>query len=163
MKNKFYPRILMVCLGNICRSPLAEGILRQKAEEAGISCFIDSAGTGSWHIGSPPHPLSQKVASINNINLSTLKARQFCKEDLDNFDFIYFMDEENLNDAKKIAGNKWNYDKTSLLLDMLPKTLKKNVPDPYFGRFEGYIEVFELIEEACEKIIENLANFDKKP
>jgi protein-tyrosine phosphatase len=152
----------MVCLGNICRSPLAEGILRHKAKEAGIACRVDSAGTGSWHIGNPPHPLSQKVAAQHGIDLSMLRGRQFCPEDLENFDHIYFMDADNLADARKIAGSKWDATKTSLLLDHLPNVKEKNVSDPYFGGFEGYKEVFDLISEACEKIVEKMANFDKK-
>lgn len=150
----------MVCLGNICRSPLAEGIFSAKAKEAGFDCRVDSAGTGNWHIGEPPHPLSRRVASMNNIDISHLRARQFSPVDFDNFDYIYFMDRENLKDAKKIAGNKWDPSKAALLLDVLEEHDTKDVPDPYFGGFEGYIEVFELISNACEKIIIelNMAN-----
>jgi protein-tyrosine phosphatase len=161
MKNIVRPSILMVCLGNICRSPLAEGILRHKAQMAGLECHIDSAGTGSWHIGSPPHPMSQKVAAQNKIDISTLKARQFCPEDLERFDRIYFMDQHNLEDAKQMAGSKWNPEKAALLLDLVPHFDTKDVPDPYFGGFEGYIEVYQMLSDACNVIIDEIANFDK--
>lgn len=149
----------MVCLGNICRSPLAEGILRQKLKEAGINGEVDSAGTGNWHTGEKPHPLSQKVAAINKIDISYQRARQFCPEDLERFDRIYFMDKNNLADAKRIAGSKWQPKKTALLLDHLPKAGIQDVPDPYFGEFDGYIEVYDLIASACDAIVEDLRNF----
>jgi protein-tyrosine phosphatase len=150
------PGILMVCLGNICRSPLAEGIFSSMAKAMGFDCRVDSAGTGNWHIGEPPHPLSCRIASMNNIDISHLRARQFAPVDFDDFDLIYFMDRENLKDAKKIAGPKWNPSKAALLLDVLKDDDVKDVPDPYFGGFDGYIEVFELITGACEKIIVEL-------
>lgn len=152
------PKILMVCLGNICRSPLAEGILRHKAREAGLACEVDSAGTGNWHTGEQPHHLSQKVAAINQIDISGQRARQFKPEDLEQFDRIYFMDANNLSDAKRMAGNRWQPHKTALLLDVLPENGLKEVPDPYFGDFDGYIEVFDLIATACDAIIDDLKN-----
>jgi protein-tyrosine phosphatase len=152
-------KILMVCLGNICRSPLAEGILRSKLMEAGIKCEVDSAGTGNWHHGEKPHPLSQKVAAINQIDISNQRARQFRADDLDRFDRIYFMDNDNLADAKRIAGKHWKPNKTALLLDILPKAGLREVPDPYFGEFEGYIKVYQLIAAACDAIVEDLRNF----
>jgi protein-tyrosine phosphatase len=152
-------KILMVCLGNICRSPLAEGILRQKLMDAGMHGEVDSAGTGNWHIGEKPHPLSQKVAAKNNIDISYQRARQFCPEDLERFDRIYFMDNNNLDDAKRMAGSKWQAKKAALLLDHLPKAGIRDVPDPYFGEFDGYEEVFDLIAEACDAIVEDLRNF----
>lgn len=149
----------MVCLGNICRSPLAEGILRHKLKEAGIACRVDSAGTGNWHTGEPPHPLSKKIAALHNIDISHQRARQFKPEDPDRFDRIYFMDRNNLEDAKKIAGNRWQAHKTALLLEVLPDKGLVEVPDPYFGDFNSYIEVFELIASACDVIVEDLRNF----
>jgi protein-tyrosine phosphatase len=149
-------KILMVCLGNICRSPLAEGIFRHKANEAGLKCHVDSAGTGGWHINEPPHPLSQKVARKNGIDISGQKARRFVPEDMHHFDFIFFMDKNNMEDAKRICGKNWLPEKASLLLDHLPEHPNREVPDPYFGEFDGYIFVFELISNACENIIENL-------
>lgn len=152
-------KILMVCLGNICRSPLAEGILRHKLAEAGINCEVDSAGTGNWHTGEKPHPLSQKVAKLHHIDISGQRARQFSPEDFDRFDRIYFMDRNNFADAKRMAGSRWQAHKASLLLDILPGTAVREVPDPYFGEFDGYIEVFQLIAEACDAIVDDLRNF----
>jgi protein-tyrosine phosphatase len=153
MSLKYQPRILMVCLGNICRSPMAEGIFRSKSLAAGLNCFVDSAGTGNWHIGEPPHHLSQKVALKNNIDISEQRARQFRPHDFHEFDRIFFMDKENLKDAKRISGKDWDSSKAALLLDVLQEPGLDEVPDPYFGGFEGYIEVFDLISKACDKII----------
>ena len=154
-------KVLMVCLGNICRSPLAEGIFRKKAEESGLSCLVDSAGTGGWHIDQPPHPLSQKVARKNGVDISGLRARKFIPSDLEAFDFIFFMDEQNLRDGRHLAGSKWVETKASLLLDHLPGQPHREVPDPYYGGFEDYIFVFDLVSKACEKIIENLKDFGR--
>lgn len=147
------PKILMVCLGNICRSPLAEGIMNQKCKEAGFHWLVDSAGTGNWHIGEPPHVLSQKVASQHNIDISNQRARQLKPKDFETFDKIFFMDCSNLEDAKKIAGPYWDENKVALLLDCLEKPNAREVPDPYFGDFSGYLEVFNLISQACERIV----------
>ncbi len=149
-------KVLMVCLGNICRSPLAEGIFRYTAEKAGLHCVVDSAGTGGWHAGEPPHHLSQKVALKNQIDISRQRARQLRQEDFSEFDHIFFMDADNLRDGKRIAGPCWDAQKVSLLLDTLGDSPVREVPDPYFGGFEGYIEVFELIRQACHKIVEDL-------
>ena len=143
----------MVCLGNICRSPLAEGVMRAKAQQAGIDCEVDSAGTGSWHIGHPPHPLSQKVAAQNAIDISMLRARRFSPEDMNAYDHIFFMDKANLQDARDIAGTGWQEHKANLLLDMVPHLGISEVPDPYFGEFDAYIEVYQMIEEACDAIV----------
>jgi protein-tyrosine phosphatase len=157
------PKILMVCLGNICRSPLAEGIFRAKAQEAGLDCLVDSAGTGSWHIGHPPHPLSQKVAAMHDIDISHLKARRFHAGDMEVFDRIYFMDENNLKDAREMAGHRWQHHKAALLLEATPHLGIREVPDPYFGEFDGYMEVFHMISEACETIVRDLADFASQP
>lgn len=154
-------KVLMVCLGNICRSPLAEGIFREKAIHAGLNCMVDSAGTGEWHIDEPPHHLSQKVAEQHGIDISGLRARKFQPADMQEFDFIFFMDENNLRDARQISGQFWIKQKASLLLDHLPQQPHREVPDPYFGGFEGYVFVFNLISEACENIIENLQHLGR--
>lgn len=146
-------KILMVCLGNICRSPLAEGVLQQKADQRRLNWKVDSAGTGSWHIGSPPYHLSQKVALRHGVDISHLRGRQLVKEDLLEFDRIYFMDEANYWDAKRIAGSYWDASKCSLLLDELYPGQWQNVPDPYGYPEKNFEEVFQMIEEACEAII----------
>lgn len=147
-------KFLMVCLGNICRSPLAEGILQHKAKLAGLNWQVESAGTGSWHIGNPPHRLSQKVASINGIDISGQKCRQFQKTDLLQYDFIYVMDEENYADVKAMSCELWDVSKVDLLMNELYPGEDRSVPDPYLGTESDYHKVFTLIEKACEKVIE---------
>ena len=147
-------KFLMVCLGNICRSPLAEGILQHKAQEAGLHWQVESAGTGSWHIGSSPHPLSQRVAEINGIDISGQRCRQFQKEDILQFDFIYVMDENNYDDVRAMSREFWNESKVDLLMNELYPGENRSVPDPYLGTEKDYHKVFDLIDKACDKIIE---------
>ena len=146
-------RLLMVCLGNICRSPLAEGIMQHKAALAGLGWTVESAGTGSWHIGEPPHHLSQKTARQYGIDISGQRARRFTAADMDHFDHIFFMDENNLEDARRMAGARWNPKKASLLMSWVPESPHTAVPDPYFGEEEGYHEVFHMISQACDAFI----------
>jgi protein-tyrosine phosphatase len=147
-------KILMVCLGNICRSPLAEGILQDKAFKAGLTWSIESAGTNSYHIGEPPHPLSQKVARLNGIDISKQRARRFSTEDLDVYDKIYALAEDVIEDMKRIAGKKFNNSKVDLLMNELYPGKNMDVPDPWYGPEPGYHEAFNLIEKACDKILE---------
>ncbi|HSC40599.1 MAG TPA: low molecular weight protein-tyrosine-phosphatase [Chitinophagaceae bacterium] len=147
-------KILMVCLGNICRSPLAEGILQQKALAAGLDWTIDSAGTNGYHTGEAPHRLSQKVALANGIDISKQKARQFLTADLQRFDKIYAMAGDVIDEMKWIAGNQYNGQKVALLLNELYPGRNKDVPDPWYGPEPGYHHVFDLIDKACDKIIE---------
>jgi len=147
-------KILMVCLGNICRSPLAEGILQYKADKAGLGWQVDSAGTGNYHIGEPPHHLSQKVAKLNGVDISKQCCRQFMKEDMLNFDRIYVMDSSNYNDVKRLSKELWNPDKTDLLLNELFPGQNRNVPDPWFGTEDGFHKVYDMIDQACDKILE---------
>ncbi len=146
-------KFLMVCLGNICRSPLGEGVLRHKAENHGLDWEVDSAGTGNWHIGKPPFHMSQHVALKNGIDISRQRGRQFEREDLVRFDRIYFMDRNNYEDAKRIAGNLWDESKCRLLLDELHPGGQINVPDPYGYPETEFEKVFELINAACEAIV----------
>jgi len=146
-------KILMVCLGNICRSPLAHGILQHKANEAGLNWTIDSAGTGSWHSGQPPHVLSQKVAKMNGVDICDQQARQFVKKDMQDFDRIFVMDEENYEEVKRISGNLFDASKVDLLLNQLYPGENRNVPDPWYGKEDGYHTVYKMINDACDKII----------
>lgn len=143
----------MVCLGNICRSPLAHGILEHKAKAAGLNWQIDSAGTGNWHVGEAPHRLSQKVAKLNGVDICEQKARQFKKEDMLEFDKIYVMDSSNYNDVKRMAGELWDESKVDLFLNELHPGKNMGVPDPWYGEEDGYHEVYKMINEACEKIV----------
>jgi protein-tyrosine phosphatase len=147
-------KILMVCLGNICRSPLAEGILQDKINKQKLNWQVDSAGTAGYHIGQPPHHLSQKVAKQNGIDISHQQCRKFVREDIIRFDKIFVMDGENYNDVKKICGKDWNENKVDLLLNTSFPNENRNVPDPWYGNEDGYHKVFSMIQEACEKICE---------
>jgi protein-tyrosine phosphatase len=148
-------KILMVCLGNICRSPLAEGILQEKAIAAGLDWTLDSAGTNnSYHIGEAPHQLSQKVAKLHAIDISHQRARAFRAEDFDHFDKVYAMSKDVLKDIKFIAKKKYDPSKTDLLMNELFPGRNLDVPDPWYGPEPGFHEVFNLIEKACDKIIE---------
>lgn len=147
-------KILMVCLGNICRSPLAQGILEHKAKKAGLDWTVDSAGTGNWHVGEAPHHLSQKVAKLNGVDICKQCARQFKKTDMLEFDKIYVMDASNYKDVQQMSGELWDESKVKLFLDELYPGKNMDVPDPWYGEEEGYHEVYELIDRACDKIIE---------
>lgn len=147
-------KILMVCLGNICRSPLAEGIMQHKINKAHLDWEVDSAGTAGYHVGEAPHKLSQKVAKHNGIDICSQQCRQFVKEDMQRFDKIYVMDSSNYTDVKKISGALWNESKVDLLLNELYPNQNKNVPDPWYGEEDGYHKVFDMIDKACDKIIE---------
>jgi protein-tyrosine phosphatase len=152
-------KILMVCLGNICRSPLAHGILEHKVKDAGLDWEIDSAGTGDWHVGEPPHHLSQKVAKLNGVDICNQSARQFRKKDMLEYDKIYVMDKSNYNDVKQMSGEYWDEKKVDLFLNELHPGKNMDVPDPWYGTEEGYHRVFDMINETCEKIIARYRNY----
>lgn len=143
----------MVCLGNICRSPLAEGILQHKAAKAGLNWIVESAGTNGYHTGEPPHHLSIKVALQNNIDIKNQKSREFVAEDFNRYDKIYAMAKDVLDDMKEIAKEKFDDQKTDLLLNELYPGQNREVPDPWSGPEKGYHEAFNLIDKACEIIV----------
>ncbi len=146
-------KILMVCLGNICRSPLAEGILKQKAREAGLVWEVDSAGTNGYHVGEAPHHLSQKVARMHGIDISYQRARRFQSADFGRYDRIYAMAGDVVEEMRRIAGTRYQPEKVLLLLNELEPGGNPDVPDPWYGTEPGYHEVFELINRACTVII----------
>ena len=148
-------KILMVCLGNICRSPIAEAILQKKADEAGLSWTVDSAGTNGFHIGEAPHRLSQKVCKQNGLDISGQLARKFTKKDLADFDLIYAMADDVVEEMRSIAGTQMDESKTCLFLDALHPNQNKNVPDPWYGNEDGFTEVYQLIDKTCDAIIAN--------
>lgn len=149
-------KILMVCLGNICRSPLAEGILKHKLNSKDF--YIDSAGTGGYHIGSKPDHRSIAVAKKYGIDISKQTCRKFEVEDFEVFDFIYVMDVNNYNNVIKLAQNQAQKSKVKLLLS--ETTIKEEeVPDPYYDD-NGFELVFELIDDACTHIAAKLIKFD---
>lgn len=147
-------KILMVCLGNICRSPLAEGILQHKAAARGLDWTIHSAGTNGYHVGEAPHHLSQKVARLNGLDISCQVARRFLKEDLTNYDRILVMAQDVYDDVCRIAGKNADLSNVQFFLDALYPGQQLDVPDPWYGEEDGYHEVYDLINRACDKIIE---------
>ena len=149
--------ILMVCLGNICRSPLAEGILQDKAWKAGLNWSIESAGTNSYHIGEPPHKLSQKVAKLNGIDICSQRSRRFTAEDFDRFDKIYAMSSDVIDEMRIIARKNFNASKVDLLMNELHPGKNLDVPDPWYGPEPGYHDVYAMIDKACDGIVSKYA------
>lgn len=149
-------KILMVCLGNICRSPLAEGILQHKLKMAGLQCMVDSAGTNGYHVGEHPHRLSQKVARDNGIDISMQISRQFVKEDFNRFDKIYAMADDVIEEMSNIGKQLYDASKVDLLLNEVYPGENKNVPDPWYGAENGYHEVYQLIATACDEIVAHM-------
>jgi protein-tyrosine phosphatase len=150
-------RILFVCMGNICRSPTAEGIFRHMVSQKGVEDLfeIDSAGTGDWHTGSAPDKRAQHAARARNIDLSTLRARQVRAEDLVYFDTIVAMDNDNRARLVDLAEEAHQH-KIRLLLEFLDHTEDLEVPDPYYGGENGFDRVLDLIEESCEQMLSTL-------
>lgn len=147
-------KILMVCLGNICRSPLAEGILKNKAKN--LDLIIDSAGTANYHVGKKPDIRSIEIAKKHDIDIKNQIARQFTKNDFINFDVIYAMDKKNYHDIIQKASSKLEIEKVKLILSESNINLDC-VPDPYYGGKNGFHDVYNMLDEACEKIITNIA------
>ncbi|GAB1154089.1 protein-tyrosine-phosphatase [Paenibacillus illinoisensis] len=147
-------RVLFVCLGNICRSPMAEAVLRHKIEERGLQqqIQVDSAGTGDWHIGKPPHEGTRKLLDSYQISYANMAARQFGSADFDQFDYIVCMDDSNVANVRKITGGA---DADIMkFMDLLPNESLREVPDPYFtGNFE---EVYKLVEAGCNVLLEQI-------
>ena len=143
-------KILMVCLGNICRSPLAEGILKDKIEKAGLDWTVDSAGTNGYHIGEAPHTLSQKVAKLHGIDISQQRARRFVAEDFTRFDKIYAMAEDVVEEMQWMTKNKFIPGKAQLIMNELYPGKNKDVPDPWSGPESGYHTVYKMLDEACD-------------
>jgi len=154
-------KILMVCLGNICRSPLAEGILQDKAFKAGLDWSVDSAGTNHYHTGDAPHPLSQKVAKLNGIDICNQRARDFVAEDFEVFDKIYALAGDVLNDIRRIARKKFDAGKVDLLMNELYPGKNMDVPDPWFGPEPGYHEVYQMLDKVCDAIIDKYSSTSK--
>ncbi len=141
--------VLMVCLGNICRSPLAEGILQSKVNNQKV--FVDSAGTAGYHINNAPDPRSVEVAKKYGIDISRQRCRKFTIQDFDTFDVIYTMDMENYNNILKLSRSSTDESKIRLLLNEIDESVKE-VPDPYYGGTDGFETVFHMINNACEQI-----------
>ncbi len=145
----------MVCLGNICRSPLAEGILRNKLDSNQF--IVDSTGTGNWHVGNPPDKRSIAVAQKYGLNISNLRGRQFTSRDFKEFDHIYVMDSSNLDNVLALAENQEDTSKVSMILDTIFPGEKVDVPDPYYGSDDGFERVYTMLDEACDIIKQNVS------
>jgi len=151
-------RILMVCLGNICRSPLAEGIMRKNIEAAELDAMVDSSGTAHFHIGQSPDPRSIESGQKHGIDITSLRGRQFGVADYDNFDLIYVMDNSNYKNVLSLARDEDDKAKVELLLNVSNPDKFLDVPDPYYGGEQGFENVYQMINEACAKIADNLKN-----
>ena len=147
-------KILMVCLGNICRSPLAEGIMLKLIADKKLNITVDSAGTSNFHVGEAPDHRSTANAAKHGVDLKPLRARQFVVSDFDAFDKIYVMDKSNRQNVLNLARNEADKAKVDLLLNTCYPDTDMEVPDPYFGGEQGFENVFQLVEKACLKIAE---------
>jgi protein-tyrosine phosphatase len=148
-------RILMVCLGNICRSPLAEGILTSKLPKNKFN--VDSAGTGHWHVGEQPDKRSIEIAKRHGIDITNQRAMLFKPSFFDLYDYIYVMDNSNYTDVIRQAPNEEAKQKVSLLLDIIFPNENVDVPDPYYNS-TGFDQVYEMLDDACTLIAEKLIN-----
>lgn len=147
----------MVCLGNICRSPLAEGIMQHKLNQAGIAAHVDSAGLINYHSGELPDKRSIAVAAKYGIDLSAQRARSFSKDDIKNFDYIFAMDNNNYENLMEYANDATEAKRIHLILDYAGLG-KKIVPDPYYGDQSDFEHVFSLLDDACQRILKKFAH-----
>ena len=148
------PRVLIVCLGNICRSPMAEGILKHKAQQMGLSVFVDSAGTSSWHQDERPDARAMEEMRANGIDISNQRSRPFKLGDFDKFDHILVMDTSNQANVLAMARNARDRDKVKLMLDFGNEVKGMAVPDPYYD--DGFGRVYELLDYACDAFLDTL-------
>ena len=147
-------KILMVCLGNICRSPLAEGILKSKVDANTV--FVDSAGTAAYHVGNKADERSIDVAEKYGLNIKNQKARKFVVKDFDEFDVIYAMDESNYKNILLLARNVEDEQKVKMILNETHPNKNLSVPDPYYGGNQGFENVYKMLDEACNLIAKKL-------
>ena len=147
-------KVLMVCLGNICRSPLAEGILQAKLPKD--ICIVDSAGTGNWHVGEAPDKRSINTAKKHGLDISSQRCRQIKPSDFETFDYIYVMDNSNYTNVIALAPNEEAKSKVKIILNELNPNKNQEVPDPYYGDMTGFENVYEILDEVCELIAKNI-------
>ncbi|TDI69405.1 MAG: low molecular weight phosphotyrosine protein phosphatase [Bacteroidetes bacterium] len=147
-------KILMVCLGNICRSPLAEGILKAKIDPDKVQ--VDSAGTGGWHIGELPDSRSIDIAKKHGLDITDQRGKKFSAYDFETYDYIFVMDNSNYRDVIRMAKNDSEKQKVRLILDEIFPGENVDVPDPYYGGDHGFENVYQMLDQACEKIVSRL-------
>lgn len=148
----------MVCLGNICRSPMAEGLLRAKIQKLKLNAIVDSAGTANYHIGKAPDPRMVQMAASKETPIDFLRARQFSELDFQNNDLILVMDHSNYRDVLRLARSENEKDKVRFLLDYLYPEQQLKVPDPYYGSQKDFEEVYNLLDKATDALIKHLFN-----
>ena len=155
-------RVLFVCMGNICRSPLAQGVFENVARRESLEdeVFVDSAGTGAWHVGSPPDKRAQSIASLRGIDLSSQRARRITPEDCETFDYVLTMDEDNYRAVADLCRGSAV---VRPFLDFAADSSEREVPDPYYGGPEGFERVLDLVEEASERLLEDIHERHLKP
>ena len=146
-------KILMVCLGNICRSPLAEAVLKSKLDS---NFTVESAGTAAYHVGNKPDPRSIAVARQNGLNITNQRARKFTKQDFEDFDIIYAMDNSNYQNIIGLAENSQQKEKVKLILNESFPDKNLDVPDPYYGGDKGFENVYNMLDNACEIIAKRI-------
>ena len=151
----------MVCLGNICRSPLAHGILEKKIKDNNLTAIVDSAGTGSWHVGEPPDHRSIETAANYGIDITQQKARQFNINDFKEFDLIYVMDSSNYRDVSNMSINPDHLLKVKLILNEIHPNENRSVPDPYYGGEAGFEKVYQMLDKATDSIIGKIINNER--
>lgn len=147
-------KVLMVCLGNICRSPLAEGILKSKIDTSKIE--VNSAGTGGWHVDELPDPRSIEVAQQHGLDITDQRGKQFSTYDFEIYDHIFVMDNSNYRDVVKLATSASEKEKVQLILEETFPGEKRDVPDPYYGGDQGFENVYQMLNAACKTIAERL-------
>jgi len=147
-------KILMVCLGNICRSPIAEGILQSKLDKSKF--LVDSAGTGGWHQGEQPDKRSIAICKKYGLDISKQRARKFTISDFEEFDYIYVMDNSNFKNVVDLAPNEQAKQKVQLIMNELFENENVDVPDPYYGLENGFENVYQMLNQACYLIAEKL-------